>query len=93
MLEYLSLEDLKKAMKKLEKEEKAVRKGSMRKYFFSAEYVSTEEVFEYLKLQTEYARQKLVKEKAECMTFLMNEEEARKAGWHDRKQDPQKLLN
>jgi len=91
MLDYLSLEELKSSMKKLEKEEKRVAAGKKREYYFSADKVETSELFDFLSEQFKFAMKKLKEEKQNCWDFMNDEAELKKAGFYDRKENPKKV--
>jgi len=91
MLDYLSLEELKSSMKKLEKEEKRVAAGKKREYYFSADKVNVSELFNFLSEQFQFAMKKMKEEKQKCWIFVNDEAELKKAGFYDKKENPQKI--
>jgi len=83
----------KRLAKKLKESAKDVRNGRMRKFFTSAsEYISFEDVYDFLKLQNEYFYEQWAFEKVNALAFLHDEEEIEKAGWNSRKPNQEKLL-
>jgi uncharacterized protein YbbC (DUF1343 family) len=87
-----SEEDIKRLKKKLKETAKDVRNGRLRKFFTSAEYISQEKIYQFLKLQNEYFYEQFEKEKERATKFLNNEEELINAGWLSRKPQENKLL-
>ena len=84
--------DIKRFGKKLKESAKDVRNGRLRKFFTSAEYVSLEDVFDFLSLQNEYFYEKWEEDKKQKWAFLNDESEVEKAGWNSRKPQPEKLM-
>lgn len=83
--------ELKRLGKKLKENLKDVRNGRQRKFFTSAEYINSDDLFEFLTLQNKYFYEKYNEGKAEAWNFLNNEEEVIKAGWYTKKPQEAKL--
>ena len=85
---------VKRLSKKLKESAKEVRNGRMRKFFTSSsEYInSSEEAYDFIKLQNEYFYEQWAIEKEQAWAFLNDESEVEKAGWNSRKPQPEKLL-
>jgi len=89
----MNTDDIKRLSKKLKESAKEVRNGKQRKFFTSAsEYVLSDDVFDFITLQTKYFYEKYNKVKQDSLAFLYNDEEAEKAGWNSRKPNEKKLL-
>lgn len=58
-----------------------------------SQFLDLNETYEYLKLQTLNFYDNFEKEKKMAYQFLNNEEEAKKAGWYDKKPNEDKLLS
>ena len=84
--------DIKRLGKKLKESAKDVRNGRLRKFFTSAEYVSMENITNFLLLQNEYFYEQWAIEKETKLAFFNNESEREKAGWNSRKPQEDKLL-
>jgi hypothetical protein len=91
-LETCTLEELKRASKKLKEELKNTRNGKQRKFFLSKEYVPGEKVFDFLTEEANSTLNKIKEVREQAWLFINDEKEIEKAGWYTKKPNEAKLL-
>ena len=87
-LAHCSTSDIKRIQKKLKENGREIRNERPKKFFLSAEYITQEDVFEYLQEENRYTLQRIKEEKERAWKFLTNKENDIKYGWVS--EDPKK---
>jgi len=91
LLQGIDLEERKKFLKSMKNDLKRARKGENRKYNLH-DLLNVDETYLFLRLDSLNFQNRQTLEKEQSNTFLFNEDEAKKAGWYSKKNDPIQLL-
>jgi len=92
MLSHVRLEDLKRAMKKLERDLNLNRRGKKREYYLSGELINPGNLVEFLQNQNKQTSLDLKDENKKCLEFLYDKNEEEKYGLNARKENKEKMM-